>query len=84
MKYSLIQVSNGNYSIVSEHSDLNASKVAFHNTAAALWNAPDVNTACIMITDENLDVVGGTGGYKEFISHVEPTPEPEPKPSEGE
>lgn len=75
MKYALIQVSNGNYSIVSEHTDLNAAKVAFHNTAAALWNAPDVNTACIMLVDENLDVIGGNGGYKEFISHVEPTPE---------
>lgn len=74
MKYALIQVSNGNYSIVSEHSDINAAKVAFHNTAAALWNAPDVNTACIMLVDKNLDVVGGNGGYKEFISNVEPEP----------
>lgn len=75
MKYALIQVSNGNYSVVSEHSDINAAKVAFHNLAAALWNAPDVVTACIMVVDENLDVVGDpNGGYKEFISHVEPEP----------
>ena len=71
MKYSLIQVVNGNYSIVSETTDINAAKVQFHNLAAALWNASDVNTACIMIVDENLDQVED---YKEFISHVEPMP----------
>ena len=71
MKYSLIQVSNGNYSIVSETTDLNSAKVQFHNLAAALWNAPDVNTACIIIVDENLDRVED---YKEFISRVEPEP----------
>lgn len=71
MKYALIQVSNGNYSIVSETTDPNAFKVSFHNLAAALWNAPDVVTACIMVVDENLDVVPG---FKEFISHVVPEP----------
>ena len=74
MKYSLIQVVNGNYSIVSETTDINAAKVQFHNLAAALWNASDVNTACIMIVDENLDQVED---YKEFISHVEPMPSEE-------
>ena len=73
MKYSLIQVVNGNYSIVSETADPNAFKVSFHNLAAALWNAPNVVTACIMVVDENLDFVPG---FKEFICHVEPTPEP--------
>lgn len=73
MNYALVKVSNGSYEIVSETTDINSAKVQFHNTAAALWNAPDVNTACIMIVDENLDVVQG---FKEFISHVEPTPEP--------
>lgn len=72
MKYSLIQVSNGNYSIVSETTDINSAKVQFHSLAAALWNATDVQTACIMIVDENLDVVQG---FKEFISHVEPSAE---------
>lgn len=71
MKYALAKVSNGNYEIVSETTDLNSAKVQFHNTAASLWNAPDVNTACIMIVDENLDRVED---YKEFISHVEPEP----------
>lgn len=73
MKYAIVQVSNGNYSIVAETEDLDSAKVQFHNLAAALWNAPDVETACIIITDTNLDVVQG---YKEFISHVEPEPEP--------
>lgn len=74
MKYSLIQVVNGNYSIASETTDITSAKVQFHNLAAALWNASDVQTACIIIVDENLDRVED---YKEFISHGEPTPEPE-------
>lgn len=72
MKYALVKVSNGSYEIASETTDLNSAKVQYHNTAAALWNALDVNTACIMIVDENLDVVQG---FKEFISHVQPEPE---------
>lgn len=66
MKYAIIQVVNGNYSVVSETTDLNSAKVQFHNLAAALWNAPDVVTACVSIIDENLDTVQK---YKEFISH---------------
>ena len=70
MKYAIIQCVNGNYSIAAEGiTDLSSAKVSFHNLCAALWNAPDVITGCVMITDENLDVVGGTGGYKEFITH---------------
>ena len=66
MKYSIIQVVNGNYSVVSETTDLNSAKVQFHNLCAALWNAPDVVTACVSIIDENLDTVQK---YKEFIAH---------------
>lgn len=71
MKYAIVQVVNGNYSITTETADINAAKVQFHNLAAALWNAPDVVTACICILDENLDVVQG---YREFISHIAPQP----------
>ena len=73
MKYAIVQVINGNYSVVSETTDINAAKVQFHNLCAAFWNATDVDTACVMITDENLDCVQG---FKEFISHL-PDPEPE-------
>lgn len=80
MKYAIVKVINGNFSIHAEGiTDLSDAKVSFHGLAQALWNAPDVITACIMITDENLDVVEG---YKEFISHIEPEPEPELEPEE--
>lgn len=67
MKYSIIKVSNGNYFIDSEgFTDLGKAKVKFHEVCQAMWNAPDVITACVMIADENLDAVEG---YKEVISH---------------
>ena len=72
MKYAIIQCVNGNYSIAAEGiTDLSSAKVSFHNLCAALWNATDVITGCVMITDENLDVVQG---YREFISHIAPQP----------
>ena len=80
MKYAIIQVNNGNFSVVSEWgTNLNSAKVNFHSVCQTLWNASDVITAMIMIADENLDAVEG---YKEFIHHdavpavEEPTEEP--------
>lgn len=70
MKYAIIKVINGNYFIHAEGiTDVNAAKTNFHGLCETLWNAPDVQTACVMITDENLGLVQG---YKEFISKVEP------------
>lgn len=67
MKYAIIQVSNGSYSVVADGIiNLDSAKTQFHNLCAALWNAPDVITACVMIADENL---GAVQGYREFISH---------------
>lgn len=67
MKYAIVKVINGNYSIHAEGiTDVDAAKVQFHGLCQTLWNASDVIAACIMITNENLDVVEG---YKEFISH---------------
>ena len=67
MKYAIIKVINGNYFIHAESiTDLNNAKTQFHGLCQTLWNAPDVQTACVMIVDENLDTVQG---YKEFISH---------------
>lgn len=76
MKYSVIKVINGNYSIHAEGiTDLGAAKVQFHGLCQTLWNAPDVATAYVMIADEQLDCVEG---YKEFIHHnVVTQPEPE-------
>ena len=67
MKYSIIKVVNGNYSIHAEGiTDLNNAKVSFHGVCQTLWNAPDVISACVIIADENLDAVEG---YKEVIRH---------------
>lgn len=67
MKYAIVKVVNGNFSIASEHGeDLKAAKVAFHGACQTLWNAPDVITAEVKIVDEQLDCVDD---YKEFISH---------------
>lgn len=67
MKYAIINVVNGNYSVQAEGiTDLSAAKTQFHGRCQTLWNAPDVITAEVRIMDENLDTVEG---YKEFISH---------------
>ena len=68
MKYAIVKVINGNYAIQAEGiTDVASAKTQFHGLCQALWNAPDVITACVMITDENLDVVEG---YKEFITRA--------------
>ena len=67
MKYSLIQCSNGSFSVVSEHGEnKQAAIVAFHDRCKILWNASDVKTACVSVMDENLDVVDGK---VEYIKH---------------
>ncbi len=67
MKYSLIQCSNGSFSVVSEHGDnKQAAFVAFHDRCKILWNAADVKTACVSVMDENIDVVEGK---VEYIKH---------------
>ena len=76
MKYAIIKVINGNYSIHAEgFTDIASAKVTYHGLCQTLWNAPDVTTAYVMIADEQLDAVEG---YKEYIHH-EPVPTPEPE-----
>lgn len=67
MRYAIIKVINGNYNVHAEGiTDLAQAKVQFHGLCQTLWNAPDVETAFVMISDEQLDAVDG---YKEFIHH---------------
>jgi len=66
MKYAIIKCINGNFTVDSEHSDLQAAKVKYHGECKILWNAPDVLTAKIEIVDEQLNVVED---YREFIHH---------------
>lgn len=67
MRYAIIKVVNGNYSIHAEGiNDINSAKVGFHGLCQSLWNATDVITACVSIVDESL---GTVDGYREYISH---------------
>lgn len=73
MKYAILQSSDGNFLVKSEHGeDLNAALVAYGALSSALWAEKSVEHATIMIADENLNVVMGK---KEDIGH-ENQPEP--------
>ena len=77
MKYAIIKVINGNYSIHAEGiTNLANAKVNFHGLCQTLWNAPDVITAYVMVADENLDKVEGYGEYIWHEPVVEETIEP--------
>lgn len=72
MKYAVIKVTDGNFNIhVEGFTDPNAAKISYHGLCQILWNDPGTTMACVMIVDENLDVLPG---YKEFISKVQPEP----------
>ena len=67
MKYAVIKVVNGNYSVHAEgFTDVDQAKVSFHSLCQSLWNASDVVTAAVAIVDENLFVFES---YRELISH---------------
>lgn len=67
MKYAIIKVVNGSYSIHAEGiTDITNAKVQFHGLCQTLWNSPDVITATVIICDEKLNYIDG---YKEFIYH---------------
>lgn len=67
MKYAILKVINGSFSVHAEgFTTLEAAKVQYHGVCQTLWNAADVITAHVMIADEQLDAVEG---YKEFIHH---------------
>lgn len=51
MKYAIIKVVNGNFSVESEWTDLNSAIVAYHSTCSTLWNAEDVVNACVALVD---------------------------------
>jgi hypothetical protein len=67
MKYAIIKVINGSYSVHAEGiTDIAIAKTQYHGVCQTLWNAADVITAHVMIVNEQLDCVEG---YKEFIHH---------------
>lgn len=67
MKYAIIECANGNYFIRAEGiTALESAKTQYHARCQALWNAPDILSACVMIVNEQFDRVGD---YRELISH---------------
>jgi len=71
MKYAVIKVTNSNFNIHAEgfEDNPNGAKVSYHGLCQTLWNDAGTQTACVMIVDENLDVLPG---YKEYISKATP------------
>lgn len=74
MKYGIVKVNNGAFTIDSEYSDVEKAKVQFHKVCMNLWNAKDVIKATVMLVNENLVLVEA---YKEIIEHPEEAPEAE-------
>lgn len=68
MKYAILKISNGNFSIESEWNDnLLGAKAHFHSVCATLWNEPTVETATVELINQIGRVVED---YTEFISHT--------------
>ncbi len=66
MKYAIVTVTDGNFLIRSEWSDVVGAIKAFHSLASALWNDTGFTEGYIAIIDSNLDTYEG---YKEYITH---------------
>lgn len=75
MKYAIIKNINGNFFVHAEgFTALDTAKTEFHTLCATLWNAPDVESACVMIVNSQLEIVEG---YKEYIHYgAQPAPDP--------
>ena len=52
MKYAVVKNVNGAFSIASEWDDPTQTIVNFHIVCTTLWNAEDVERACVAIVDE--------------------------------
>ena len=67
MKYAIVKIVNGTFSIDSEwNKNITGAIVKFHSVCSTLWNEVTVETATVEIIDNQGDVVQG---YKEYIRH---------------
>lgn len=65
MKFAVLKCINGNFTVHAEgFTDLGKAKVSFHGLCQTLWNADDVQTASVIIVNENFYEVTG---YHEII-----------------
>ena len=57
MNYSIIQVTDGNYTLVGQYGTLKSAEVNYHTLVAALYNDDSFTNCMVKIMDENLDTV---------------------------
>ena len=66
MKYAVLSCRNGTYHVDAEGiTDIKTAIVAYHDICKTLWNAPDLLTGCVIITNEQFYAVEG---YREEIN----------------
>lgn len=54
MKYAVIAVVNGAFTVKTEHETLNTAIVSFHSVCTNLWNSADVQKATVAVLDEKM------------------------------
>ena len=75
MNYMLIQMANGNFTIVSEHgTNLDSAIMAWHDRCRLLRNDDTTLKYTCAILNERLETVG------DYIEYLDRTPIPEPQP----
>ena len=65
MKYAVLSCRNGTYHIDAEgFTDIKQAIVTFHDVCKNLWNAADIQTATVIVSDEQFFAVNG---YRDVI-----------------
>ena len=65
MNYSIMQATDGNYTLVGQYGTIKAAEVNFHTLVAALYNETSFTRCMVKIMDENLDTVEKVFIYNE-------------------
>ena len=71
--FSVVKCVNGNFAVVSEHSDFSGAKQSYWNTCITLENAQDVIKGQVALLNEYLLV---EQGFTQTITHTPAEPEP--------
>ena len=66
MKYAVLSCRNGTYHIEAEgFTDIQLAIVKFHDVCKTLWNATDIQSATVIVSDEQFYPVNG---YRDVIN----------------
>ena len=57
MKYAVIAVVNGTFSVKTEHDTPESAIVSFHSICTNLWNSADVQKATVAVMNEKMGYV---------------------------